>query len=317
MPPTLQTIEEVARTEAKVPEQMLAISIFAASVFHSAFRWKNLAGKSGDDYVVTTELPTAGVRALNGEFTTSRGSSDPHSNRLRVYGVQTSEDHLLAEMGLGDRASAIKKGALAVQKLVESEAIYSDPDLPGQQYHLKGLLHHARTSGYPQWTDISAGSDSGGAALSRSLVRDGMSRCRSENSGCTHIICGEIQKNKLLADAEATVEYRDVTSFGRTNKIPFYNGAQVVPLQQDADFQWLLDFNEAAATGPATATSIYFVAHDETGFYPAQNGIVKHLALAKTGSQNIDRQEGLFLTTRNHPLSVVRIKHIGNKPMVP
>lgn len=304
MPELFETLEEIAR-RVQSPSGVLAINIFRDSAFHRAFTWKNLDGQAGDEYLITTELPEAQVRALNGQFELSKGSSDTETNKLRIYGLRVGEDEALADMSLSDRAGNIEMAALSVRKLVETDMIYGNPDDPDQVLHCKGLMHHAETSGYG--ASVSAGPDSGGSALSSQLVSDEMAYCRSQGSGCTHIVTGQLMASRLQKDPNATVEVRDGDVY--------YNGAKIVPLDQDGDNAPLLDFTEAAATGPATATSIYLVAHHPTGYYPAQNGIVKSFDLARTGSQVTDELRGLFLSSRVHPLAVRRIKHIKKAPV--
>jgi hypothetical protein len=310
--PVWTDLAEMAR-KARGPLQVMVHNIFRQSVLLDAARFKTITG-AAEDYATTRVLPEPQRRAINAQFSRSRGSSDRDHEALRVYGGLVGHDRAAAQMGLADPVTAIRDYTRSIRLLIDYDMIYGDPDTSSLQ--MAGLQYWAEDSGVTSETSISAGSTANGAALSVKLLRNAIDNCHPEPS---FIVCGEPMRNVLTGGSE-DVDLTGFVTFGEAwgRRLAFFDGLPIITLKRDYQNTRILDFTEAAASGTATATSLYIVAHDEdAGWYPFQNGAGMAAPVDLGAIASFDEQEltWLLATARVDPRAVVRVKHIGNLAM--
>src|SRR6185503_20552734 len=104
---------------------------------------------------------------------------------------------------------------------------------------------------------ISAGATAGGAALSLTKLDEVIDAV----DGATHLIMNRTMRRRLSAAARTTTVGGFITwekdEFGRQMMV--YNDLPILITDQDNAGAEILAFDEAAASGGATATSIYVV----------------------------------------------------------
>ena len=317
--PELTTLEDALRKQRAGSLGAVAVSEFRKSVLLDSVTFKNIEG-AHDEYERETQLPEAQRRAVHGTYNRSRGTNTLGTEGLRIYGSQMGHDRFLARTGNLDVVSQTRTHVRSIRLFLEFEVVYGDPSddsEPGQVAGLQYLAEHSY--GNESETSISAGSTAGGEPLSLRAFQDAIDMCYPNP---THIICGKKMRNVITsgsrdADVSGHINYEQ-DSFGR--RIAMFDGLPILALDRDHNNNRLLPFNEAAASGSATAGSIYIVSHmpEEGGWYMFQNGDVFVDEDKNTSNPIKDRDiEWYVATNRPQPTAVIRLKHIADAPMVP
>ena len=131
------------------------------------------------------------------------------------------------------------------QKLIKGDSSSDPREFDGLQVRLTGSQL------------ISAGSTSGGAALSLAKLDEAIDAVDNP----THLIMNRTMRRRLSAAARLTtvggyITY-DLDAFGR--RVTRYNDLPILTVDQDNTGAEIMQSNEAASSGSATATSIYVV----------------------------------------------------------
>lgn len=312
--PEYITLEESARRvgQGDVLGAMVH-TVFRQSQLLNRLRFKTIAG-AADTFLLETQLPTPQRRQLNATFTATRSVSDIGSVAARVYGGRIQHDRAMAQMGLFNSAREMARLTQAQRLLCEYDLIYGDPEADVSAF--AGLQWWAENSGVTADTSITAGSTSGGAALSVKLLRDAIDNA---NPAATHLVMSEPLRNLLTGGAESTGVAGFVTwqtdPFGR--RIASFDNLPIVTMRFDHTNTRILGFNEAAASGAATATSLYIVSHvPDEGWFPFQNGGPSVTPLGAVPTYADLELQWILATNRVDPRSVIRVKHIGNLAIV-
>jgi len=309
--PTYLTLAESAKSMTSALD-MAVHNTFRESILLNSLSFKTVTGASVD-YANVTALPTPATRALNQTFSVSQGQTAPGNEPLKIYGGRIGSDTAGEQMGILDPVEQTIWYARAMRLLLEYDFIYGDKSTDPLQ--VRGLQDFAETSTATTDTSISAGTTSGGAALSLRALRDAIDNCRP---GATHLVMSDKMRNLLTGASEATgvsgYVTHEMNDFGK--RVFSFDGLPIIVMERNHLNQRILDFTEAASTGASTATSIYVISHvPEVGYFPGQNGTITTTPIARTTSQNVREMQWLINTVRVDPRAVVRIKHIGNLAM--
>lgn len=316
--PELITLEDVQRRATIGSLTSLVVSEFRNSVLLDNLQFKGVSG-AHDEYKRVTQLPTPQRRGVHGDFDRTRSTSTMGTEGLRIYGTKMAADRFLKHTGNLDIASETREHTRAVRLLLEKEMIYGDPTDDSDAGQVTGLQFWAEHSyGMEAETSISAGSTAGGAALSLRLFQNAIDNCFPR---ATHIICGTNMRNVITSGSRnANVSgYITHTEDSLGRRVSSFDGRPILVVERDHENQRLLGFNEAAVSGGATAGSIYIVSHlpSAGGWYPFMNGGPFIDEDMNTAAPIKERDlEWYVSVNRPQPTAVVRIKHIGDLPMV-
>lgn len=317
--PEYFTLEDIHRRMPAGSLGSVVVSEFRDSVLLDRLTFKNITG-AHDEFKRETQLPTPQRRGVHGEFERTRSTNTLGTEGLRIYGTKMGHDRFLSKTGNFDVVSETRAHTRAIRLLLEYEVIYGDPfddtDI-GQVMGLQFLA--ANSSGYESETNISAGATAGGEPLSLRLFQDAIDNCFPRP---TVIICGTTMKNVITtgsrdASVSGRINYTE-DSFGR--RIAAFDGIPILAMDRDHLNRKILPFNEAAASGPATAGSLYVLSHlpQEGGWYPFMNGGPFIEEDSGTSKPMKERDiEWYVAANRPQPTSVIRLRHIGNAAMVP
>jgi hypothetical protein len=163
---------------------------------------------------------------------------------------------------------------------------------------------------------ISAGSTANGAALSLAKLDEAI----DQTFNATHMIMSKAMARKFSAAARSTTVGGyiswDKNEFGR--RILSYNDLPILTVDLDNTETAILPFAEAAASGTATATSIYIVSMGPMGLTGIQNGTIEVRDIGELDSQPVFRTRvewynGLAIY---HGRAVTRLNHIGDLAIV-
>jgi len=251
-------------------------------------------------------LPGVGFRGVNESYTASTGVLNPLTEALVIAGGDLDVDKFIVDtMGASQRSTheAMKVRALALawtKKFLKGDN-QSDPrEFDGLQVRLTGNQV------------ISAGSTANGAALSLATVDQAIDQTLDP----THLIMSKAMRRKFSAAARNTsvggyITY-DVDAFGR--RVTKYNDLPILVVDLDNTQTAILGFTEAAASGTATASSIYVVSFIETGVYGLQNGgvDVRDLGELQTAPVYRTRVEWYNGFGVYNGRAATRIKNIGD-----
>ena len=209
-------------------------------------------------------LPSAGFRALNEAYTEGTGKVDRVTETLTIAGGDLDVDVFLVKTGSADQrgsqeAMKIKALSLAITKTIIKGDVESTPkEFDGLQVRCIGDQL------------IDAGSSSGGDALSL-LKLDELIDAVDEP---THLLMNKTLRRRLTAAARTTtvggyITY-DLDAFGR--QVTKYNDMPILIADKDNNYDDIMPFTEACASGSSVGTSIYCLSFAENGVVGLQNG---------------------------------------------
>lgn len=212
--------------------------------------WEDAPG-GAVKYDLQTNLPGVAWRGVNETYTPSHSILNPQVEPTMIIGGEV----IIDEYQVATRGEA-RLTYEAQQKIQAISADFTYKFFKGDGFtnpkEITGL--QSRVTGSQV---ISAGSTANGAALSLSVLDEAI----DATSNPTHILTSKAIRRRLTQAARD----KDVGGFIETQKDFFgrplltYNGIPIEPMAGADDADDVLPFTEAAASGTATATSLYVV----------------------------------------------------------
>lgn len=226
-------------------------------------------------------LPGVGFRGVNEAYTEDIGVINPVTDPLVIAGGDLDVDKfIVATMG-GDQRStreAMKVKALAhrwTKAFIKGDSLSDPREFDGLQVRLTGTQK------------IAAGSTANGTPLSLTKLDELIDAVDDP----THLIMNRTMRRRLSAAARSTSVGGFITfnvdEFGR--QVAFYNGLPILIVDQDNTGSDILQFNESATSGTATATSIYCVSLMEGKLEGIQNGGIQVVDLGELDTKPVLR----------------------------
>ena len=256
------------------------------------------------------DLPGIAFRGVNESFSESTGVLNPITEALTISGGDLDVDRFIIQtQGQGVRATheQMKVKALAAgwtAKFIKGDSSTNPREFDGLQQRLTGNQV------------ISAGSTSGGAALSLASMDELIDAVDNP----THLIMSKSMRRKLTAAARDTdvagyISY-EKDAFGR--RVTQYNDLPILVAYGANGGDEILPFNEAAASGSATATSIYCVSLGDGRLTGIQNGGMDVRDLGELQSAPVfrTRVEWFSGLAMYHGRAAARLNNIGNLAVV-
>lgn len=254
--------------------------------------------------------PGIGFRGVNEAYTPSLGVLNPITEVLVIAGGELDVDKFIVDtMGMQQRAvhEAMKVRALALawtNKFINGNNASDPREFDGLQIRVTGNQV------------IDAGSTANGAALSLAKLDQAIDQTLNP----THIIMNKAMARKFAAAGRATsvsgyVQW-EPNELGQ--RIMMYNGLPILTVDLDNNGNQILGFDEPAASGTDTATSIYVVNMGQDGLMGLQNGGINVRDLGELQSQPIMRTRvewynGLAIFNGR---AVTRLRYIGDLAIV-
>jgi hypothetical protein len=257
-----------------------------------------------------SSLPGVGFRGVNEAYPPSTGVLNPLTESLVIAGGELDVDaFILKTMGMEQRAvqESMKIRALSLawtRKFIKGDASTEPREFDGLQVRVTGSQL------------ISAGSTANGAALSLAKLDEAIDQVLNP----THLIMSKAMARKFAAAARATSVSGYITytpdQLGR--RILNYNDLPILTVDLDDAGNAILPFTEAAASGTATATSIYIVSIGADALTGIQNGTIDVRDLGELQTSplyrtRIEWYNGLAIFNGR---AVARLRHIGDLPIV-
>jgi hypothetical protein len=265
----------------------------------------------GVTYNRESTLPGIAFRGVNESFTPSTGVVNPLTDALSIIGGEVDVDRfIIRTRGVAVRANHVmmKVKALAAQfttSFIKGDSTVDQRQFDGLQVRLTGNQL------------ISAGSAAGGAALSLSAVDQAIDQCYSP----THIILSKALRRRFQQAARNVNVGGYITwepdEFGQ--KVINYQGLPLLVAYSDNGGDEVLPFTEAAASGAATATSLYVVSLGPERLTGIQNGTIDVRDLGELQANAVTfrtRVEWYTGVAFYHPRAAVRVNQIGNLALV-
>lgn len=307
---TGMTLLESAKLPQNNEKKQAIIEMYAgSSSILETIPFENINGNA-ISYNEVGSLPGIGFRGVNEAYTPSVGVLNPLTERLVIAGGELDVDAFIVNTEGADRRSvheAQKARALALSwtdKFINGDSSTSPREFDG----LSGRAVNNQL--------ISAGTTSGGAALSLKKMDEAIDQCLDPN----YIIMNKAMKRKFIAAARSTSVSGYVThnidSMGR--EVTRYNGLPILTVDLNNEENEILGFDEAASTGDSTATSIYVVSFGPMGVTGIQNGgmDVRDLGELEDSPVYRTRIEWYCGLAVYNGRSVVRLQHIGDLDIV-
>jgi hypothetical protein len=253
-------------------------------------------------------LPGVAFRGVNESYTESTGVLNPVVDSVYILGGDIDVDvALIKTRGPAVRTSqtAMKVKALAdawAQKLIKGDNASDPREFDGLQTRLTGAQK------------ISAGSTSGGAALSLAKLDELIDAVDNP----THLIMNKAMRRRLTTAARSTsvggfISYSK-DEFGRT--VTRYNDLPILVTNNGSTEA--LPFTEASEVGAATSTSIYCVSFGSGRLVGIQNGDMDARDLGEIDSKPVARLRVEYLAgiALYHGRAAARLWSIGNLAVV-
>lgn len=257
-----------------------------------------------------SSLPGIGFRGVNEAYTPSTGVLNPLTESLVIAGGELDVDaFILKTMGMEQRAvqESMKIRALSLawtRKFIKGDASSEPREFDGLQVRVTGGQL------------ISAGSTANGAALSLTKLDEAIDQVLNP----THLIMSRAMARKFSAAARSTSVggYITYTPDQLGRRILNYNDLPILTVDLDDAGAAILPFTEAAASGTATASSIYIVSIGADALTGIQNGTIDVRDLGELQTSplyrtRIEWYNGLAIFNGR---SVARLRHIGDLAIV-
>lgn len=304
------TLVEAAKLETGDVYRQAVIELYAGSSdILMNLPFESIAGNALK-YNREASLPGVGFRGINEAYTPSTGVLNPLTESLVIAGGDLDVDKFILDtMGQKQRSvhEAMKIRALSLawtRKFIKGDN-QSDPrEFDGLQIRAVGAQV------------ISAGSTANGAALSLSVLDQAIDQTLNP----THLIMSKAVRRLLTTAARLTTVGGFITytldAFGR--QMSQYNGLPILICDLDNLGNAILGFDEAAASGTATATSIYIVSMGADSLMGLQNGGVDvrdlgELQTAPVFRTRVEWYNGMGIFNGR---AVTRLRNIGNLAIV-
>jgi hypothetical protein len=255
-------------------------------------------------------LPGISFRGVNEAFPESSGVLNPQTEALVIAGGDLDVDRFIIQtQGQGVRATheRMKVKSLAAgwtQKFIKGDSSTNPREFDG----LQKRFVNAQV--------VSAGGGSGGSPLSLGVIDDATDAVDNP----THYLMSKGMRRKFTAAARTTAVAGFVTytadAFGK--RITNYNDIPMLVAYGANGGDDILPFDEAAATGPATATSIYILSIGTGRISGIQNGPMDvrdlgELQAAPVFRTRVEWYNGILI---EHGRAGARIRNISNAAIV-
>lgn len=304
------TLVEAAKLNSGDVIRSAVIEMFAReSDILMTLPFENIAGNALK-YNREAGLPGITFRGVNEAFPESTGVVNPTTEALVIAGGDLDVDRFIVRtQGEGIRSTheAMKIKALAAgytARFVKGDAETNPREFDGLQKRLVGNQV------------ISAGSTSGGAALSLGALDEAIDAVDNP----THLIMSKAMRRKITAAARnpnvsGYVGYT-ADAFGR--RVATYNDLPILVAYGHNGGDDVLPFTEASASGAATSTSIYVVSFGTGMIEGIQNGDMDVRDLGELQAAPIYRTRVEWFTglAVYHGRAAARLRHIGNLAVV-
>lgn len=304
------TLLEAAKLETGDAYKSGAIELYAgSSSVLTALPFENIAGNALK-YNREAGYPGVGFRGVNESYTASTGVLNPLTEALVIAGGDLDVDKFIIDtMGASQRSvhEGMKIRALSLawtKKFIKGDSLSDPREFDGLQVRATGAQV------------ISAGSTANGAALSLAKLDEAIDQTLNP----THLIMSKAMARKFAAAGRTTAVSGYVTysldQLGR--RVTEYNGLPILTVDLDNEGAAILPFTEAAASGTATATSIYVVSMGSDSLTGIQNGTidVRDLGELQTAPMFRTRIEWYNGMAVFNGRSVTRLRHIGDLAIV-
>jgi hypothetical protein len=260
---TLTEAAKLALAGGEVKKAAVIANFASASEWLAAMPIDSI---SGNAYAYNREgqLPGVAFRGLNESYTESTGIINPLTEALKIAGGDLDVDVATVKMmGPNVRSAHEALKAKALGQELSRVMIKGDSEVNAREFD--GL--QKRITGAQL---ISNGATSGGDPLS--LIN--LDATIDAVVGATHILMSKAMRRRMTAAARSTtiggnIQWA-VNEFGR--RVMMYNDLPILVPYPGNDGTEPVAFDEAAASGGSTATSIYVVNFGEMGVKGIQNG---------------------------------------------
>ena len=304
------TLVEAAKLETRNPLRSGVIETFAReSEILRVLPFQDIQGNALS-YNREAQLPGVAFRGVNEGFPESVGVINPQTESLYIAGGDLDVDRFIIQtMGAAVRSTheAMKIKALAhawTTKFFKGDTIIQPREFDGLQ---------ARLTGYNL---IDAGATAGGDPLSLAILDEAIDRVANP----THIVMSRALRRRFSGAAKdpavaGAIQFT-ADDFGRP--ITNYNGLPLITTWGDPVNPDPLGFNETAAGGGATATSVYVVSMTENGVSGIQSGGIDVRDLGELDSMPLFRTRvewysGIAVFNGS---AAVRIRGVSNAALV-
>lgn len=300
------TLLEAAKLNGATDVKSSIIELYArSSDILTILPFMNIGGNAYQ-YNREETLPGVGFRGVNEGYTESIGVINPVTESLTIAGGDLDVDKFILQThGEGVRAQheAMKLKAMALRwtkALVKGDNSSDPKEFTGLQGRITGDQL------------ISAGSTSGGAALSLAKLDELIDQVDNP----THLLMNKTLARLLSGSTRDTgvsgYITHDIDDLGR--RVTSYNGIPIVIIDKDNEDVDILAFNETAASGSATATSLYAVSIGDDGLMGIQNGGMEVTDLGELDSKPVERTriEWYASIALQKGRAAARLRHIGN-----
>ena len=258
------TLVEAAKLETGNVIRQAIIELYAGSSdILMNLPFESIAGNAMK-YNRESALPGVGFRGVNEAYTASTGIMNPLTEALVIAGGELDVDKFIVDtMGQGQRSTheAMKVRALSLawtKKFIKGDNQSEPREFDGLQTRITGNQV------------ILAGTTANGEPLKLSKLDEAIDQTLNP----THLIMNKAMRRRLTAAARTTTVGGYITyekdAFGR--RVTQYNDLPILTVDLDEEQVAILGFTEAAASGSATATSIYVVSFGDGMVSGLQNG---------------------------------------------
>lgn len=255
-------------------------------------------------------LPGIAFRGVNEGYSEDVGVINPETESLHIIGGDLDVDTFIVKtMGAGQRASrvAMKVKALAgkfTQSFIKGDNAAEPREFDGLQVRLTGSQL------------INAGTTANGEPLSLAKLDELIDAVDNP----TALIMNRTMRRRLTAAARTYtvsgfINYTQ-DGFGRTQTM--YNDLPILIAYQDNLGAEILPFTEAAASGTATATSIYCVSLGDGMLAGIQSGGIqaRDLGELETKPAFRTRVEWFPGIAMWHPKAAARLRYVADAAVV-
>lgn len=255
-------------------------------------------------------LPGVGFRGVNEGYAESTGIINPVVETLTIAGGDLDVDKFIIDTQGEDQRTvheAMKIKAISgrwTRAFIKGDNESDPKEFSGLQSRITGDQL------------ISAGSTSGGAALSLAALDELIDQV----DDATHLITNKTVR-RLLSQAARDpnvggyITY-DKNEFG--SRVMRYNDLEILIADKDNEYNDIMPFTEAASSGASTATSIYCVSLADEGVVGIQNGGIDARDLGELPNKpamrtRVEWYSGMAIFKGR---AAARLRHIGNLPVV-
>ena len=225
--------------------------------------FENIPGRS-QTFNREQTLPAAGFRAVNEAYSEGSGTTDRVTENLAIAGGDLDVDTFLIKTGGTDQrgpqeSMKIKALSLAISKTMVKGDVESTPkEFDGLQVRCIGNQI------------VDAGASAGGDALSLAKLDELIDTVDEP----THLLMNKTIRRRLAAAARLYSVGGYITfelnEFGR--RVTSYNDLPIIIVDKDNNYDDIMPFNEACASGDSVGTSIYCLSFADNGVVGLQNG---------------------------------------------